>query len=96
MKKLPKIYQGDFDKEIKNNKELAYVSNSIDTDIVSDVASTIDKLFSSTRHIFNIPVIIKTKDKEYDTKIAGRVKNYIITLDNNVIFIKDIISISEK
>jgi len=96
MKKLPKIYQGDFDKEINNNKEVDYVSNSKEKDITPNVFSTIDKLFSSTRHTFNIPVIIKTKDKEYNTKIAGRIKDYIITLDNDVIFIKDIISIIEK
>ena len=96
MKKLPKIYQGEFNKEIKNNKESDYATNSDSVIKDENVLETLNKLFSSTRHTFNIPVIIKTKNKVYDTKIASKINNYIITLDNDVIFIEDIISIKEK
>lgn len=97
MKKLPKIYQGTFDKEIHNNKEMEYLS---EIDEIKEAKETVEdkisSLFSSSRHIFHIPVIIKTKDRVYNTKIAGKVKNYIITLDNDIIYISDIISIEEK
>ena len=50
----------------------------------------IRKLFKSSRYIFNINVLIKTDKKDYDTKIAGKVKNSLVTVDNEVIPIIEI------
>ena len=62
--------------------------------LVVEQRNAIKKLFKSSRYIFNIGVIIKTDKKEYDTKIIGKVKNSLITIDNveiPIIEIKDII-----
>ena len=99
MKKLPRIYQGTFEKEIHNNQNEEYISGK-ETETKKDFSFSVEEklssLFASSRHVFHIPVLIKTKSHVYDTKIAGKVKNYIITLDNDIIYLSDIVDIKEK
>lgn len=57
---------------------------------LSTVEEKIRKLFKSSRYIFNINVLIKTDKKDYDTKVAGKVKNSLVTVDNEVIPIVEI------
>ena len=96
-KKLPKIYKSSINKTINNNKKVDYVSKKVvsknkDSDIF-DINTKISDILNSNRHFFNTKVLIETKDKQYKTKLAGKIKDYIITLDNDIIFIKDIINI---
>ena len=60
------------------------------------IVDKIEKLLNRNGYIFNVDVVIKTKDKVYKTKIAGRVNNHLITLDNNIINISDIIDLEVK
>ena len=100
-KKLPKLFKKDVTKEHLNNTEIYYATNSKKTNTKKNnisnnesVESKLKKLFRSTRYVFNIGVIIKTKKKEYDTKIIGKMKNSIITEDNieiPIVEIEDII-----
>ncbi len=107
-KKLPRIFKVDIDKEINNNRDVYYVKNSDDFAFSSskykeennkekvNINEKINRIFNSGRHSFNVPVEIITKDKVYNTKIAGKIRNNIITLDNDVIKIEDIIDLNEK
>lgn len=108
MKKLPKIYQGDFSKKINNNKKYCYLENEEilnrkekiskneknkkDTNIVQ----TIDEIFKGMGYSYTVPVIIKTIDKRYETFLISRTKNKIVTLENEIINIDDIISLEIK
>lgn len=97
-KKLPEMFKNNIDKSHINNKEVCYVSkekviesNKINTETVEE---KIRKLFKSSKYVFNIGVIIKTKKKTYDTKVIGKIKNSLITEDNEtipIIEIEDII-----
>ncbi len=69
------------DKNIKLDRENSEELNVLDK---------IDQLFNTNGYIFNINVTIITKFKEYHTKIASKINNYIITLDNDIISIDDI------
>lgn len=101
MKKLPKIYQSEFVKKITNNKKVCYVKNQ-DEDFESNandkinISEKIDNIFKSIGHSYNIPLIIKTNTKEYNTNIIAKIKNNIITIDNEIIPISEIIYIEEK
>lgn len=57
------------------------------------VIEKIEKLLNRNGYIFNVDVVIKTSDKNYHTKIAGKINNHLITLDNDVINIDDIIDL---
>ncbi|MBQ2640225.1 MAG: hypothetical protein IJF92_05665 [Bacilli bacterium] len=93
MKKLPKIYQNNINKNINNNKRITYVNNK---DNIFSVKNTLDKIFTGVGYSYNIPVIIETNDKVYDTSIVTRTKRNIFTLDNDVIKIEDINNIIIK
>ena len=98
-RKLPKLLKKDVPKEHLNNKEVIIVSNK-DDDIIYEDNSTVEeklnKLFKSSRYIFNIDVVIVTDKKKYDTRIIGKFKNSIITIDNDEIPIIEIRNIIIK
>lgn len=94
--KLPKIFKSDVSKEHIHNTKSTYASSFTEKLIKNSnydnlsVEEKIKKLFRSTKYVFNIGVIIKTSKKDYDTKIIGKVKNSIITYDNDIIPIVEI------
>lgn len=99
MKRLPKIYQNSIDKKIKNNKVVSYVSNDMDRNnevVYTDISKTLDEIFSGYGYSYNIPVIIKTYTKTYDTSLVTRTENNVVTLDNDLIPIEQIVSITRK
>ena len=76
-KKLPNLFKKNVTREHVNNKKIAYSTETLKKDDLS-VEEKLKKLFKSSRYIFNIDVIIITKNKEYDTRIIGKIKNSII------------------
>ena len=96
--KKNKIFVNKINKSINNNQKYCDVLeeteevNNIDNNL--SVEDKLDKLFNSSGYVFNTNVKIITSDKIYKTKIAGKVNNHVITLDNDIIdisSIKDII-----
>ena len=85
-----------------NNNRKVYCSFLDDKlDVSSDRESDdpidfINRLNKGSSYIFNRKVIIETRDNRYDTKIAGKIGNRIVTLDNDSISIDDIVRIYEK
>lgn len=104
--KLPKVYQNPVQHKVDNNMKVfyekyynnkdTYIRTSLKENRVQDVNEKITELFNRNGYIFNLDVIIKTVNETLETKIAGKIKNYLITLDNKVIPISEIIEISEK
>lgn len=99
-KELPEIFKNKIDTSRSNNKKVYYTSENEkkkNEKTVSDyndnlltVEDKIRKLFKSSRYIFNINVVIKTDKKDYDTRVAGKIKNSLVTVDNEVIPIVEI------
>lgn len=56
----------------------------------------INNLSKSGSYIFGKNVVIITKNQKYETRIAGKLGNRIITMDNKSIDINDIIEIYQK
>ncbi len=109
-KKLPRIFQNDINKEINNNRSVYYVKSESDDFSFStrsekneknfveenNIEEKLNRIFKPGRHSFNVGVEIITTNQVYDTKIAGKVRDCIITLDNDVIAMKDIVDIKVK
>ena len=77
----------------KNNQKSCEVEEKVineDAVVNISVDEKIDKLFNTNGYVFSKNVEIVTNDKVYNTKIAGKVNNHIITLDNDIIKISDI------
>lgn len=94
MKKRPHLFRNNINKEINNNMKVYYTNSYSENENTID--EKLNKLLEKNGYIFNLDVIIKTNDSTYDTRLAGKIKNYLITLDNKIIPIKDIIEITEK
>lgn len=104
MKKLPSIYKNSINKKINNNKNYCCLKESenninntninINNIIDKNINSTLDSIFNSVGYPYNINVLIKTKNKNYNTYLVTRNNSTITTLDNEIINIGDIISIN--
>lgn len=103
IKKLPKIYQNSIDKHINNNKKTCYIRNITDKENIvlntmdnNEIDLVIDEIFNDIGYSFNIPVIIKTNNKTYETSLITRTNGYLLTLDNQKIKLDDIVFIQRK
>ena len=100
-KKLPKVFANKIEKKINNNEKVYYGSKSEIKPKVNernelDVLKQINRIFSSTRYVYKADVVINLKDRVITKKIIGRNKNELITMDNEIIKIDDIINIDFK
>lgn len=96
---LPRVYQNRNVGNINNDQEFFYSANPSKekTNIKNvNLDSKINNLFKSNKYIYKISVNIKTKTSDFDTVVIGKTNNNLITLDNTLIPIKDIIDINEK
>lgn len=101
IKKLPEIFRNNIDKKINNNKEVYYsfINNNLDNENNlndKNINDVIDELFNSDGVVYSIRVIISTNSKVYDTYLVARTSTYLLTIDEERILIKDIISLQIK
>lgn len=97
-KELPGIYKSEMGSRVNRNRNVYHISSDESSSkkafsSIKDgmtVEEKLKKLFQSSRYIFNIGVEIITGKKIYHTKIAGKVKNSIVTIDGEVIPIIEI------
>ena len=100
MKDLPKVFHNKIDKKINNNESVFYSSNKKtnngnDSADSRNVIQKINSIFSSPNYVYKANVEITLKDKTITKRIIGRNKDYIITMDNNLIAISDIVDIRQ-
>ena len=107
-KKLPKVFQNKIDKDISNNNKFYYSANKEESNnetkaetkskIIkpNNINKKINEIFSSPSYVYKANVDVTTKDSTIKTKIIGRNKSYLITMDNKTIPINDIVDIKLK
>ena len=96
MKDLPKVFHNKTNKKFNNNRNVFYSNNNYNENDANDprtVLQKINEIFSSPNYVYKANVEITLKDKKVAKRIIGRNKNYIITMDNDLIPINDIIDI---
>lgn len=96
---LPNVFQNNNIKYEDNSQDLFYSKNNTNTrkqPTKVDINTQIKNIFSSTSYVYKINVIITTTSKTFETTIIGKSNNYLITINNELISIKDIIDIQEK
>ena len=95
MKDLPKVFKNNLDKKFDNNRSVYYSSNKNKEEVRDSrtVLQKINDIFASPNYVYKANVEITLKDKKVTKRIIGRNKNYIITMDNMLIPIEDIVDI---
>ncbi len=86
-KELPKVFHNTITKPIHNNKQIFYGNEERNTKEVS-----VDDLFEINK-VYRTDVKITTHEKTIEKKVIGRTQNNLITFDNEIIAIANIISI---
>ena len=106
-KKLPKVFQNKIDKDVSNNDKYYYSANKTNDNNVKEsvnkkvikpknINKKINEIFASPTYVYKANVEITTKNSTITTKIIGRNKSYLITMDNKTIKIDEIIDIKVK
>ena len=98
MKKLPDLFTNTFDKKIDNNEEYITIkNNNTDTKKYTkyEILKKIDNIFKSTDYIYKTKVNITLKDKDMICTIIGKTNTSLITIDNELININNIINIKK-
>ena len=105
MKELPKVFHNKLDKKINNNENVFYSNNNDSTNSFlketnvkkeKNIIQKINEIFSSPNYVYKANVEIILKDKTITKRIIGRNKDFIITMDNELIRISDIIDIKTQ
>lgn len=95
MKKLPKIYKED-NLQIKVNNKTKCIVELNNEEYKENNLNVINDIFSGLGYPFNVLLTIKTKKEEKTTSLIGKTEKAIITLDNEIIPIAEILSITRK
>lgn len=102
MDKKPELFVNKLNRSIENN-ERVYYSNIREEkveledkkeDLKTNVSEKINNIFKSSNYVYKAEVKIKLKDKDIVKKIIGKNQKYLITIDNELIPISEIIDIS--
>ena len=81
------IYKNIINKQINNNKNYCVLDNIYKNDI--------NEFFEDISSIYKNKYLIETNNKEYNTHLIGKTDNYLITFNDEKIYIEDIISIKK-
>lgn len=96
-KKIPSVFASKIDKKINNN-ETYYKSSEVKNISLNknDIDKKIHDIFNSSDYIYRANVIITLKSGEIKKKIIGKNNNSLITIDNELIPIEDILDIKKS
>lgn len=108
-KKLPGVFQNPIDHPVKNNKDYFYLDKKemerektpeltkeekVKKELFgTNVNQKINQIFSSANYIYKADVEIELQDKTITTKIIGKNGRSLITFDNELISVDDIVDI---
>lgn len=104
-KELPKVYANKIDKEIRNNVSVSYNKDDNflenDNELVTkneknNINQKINNIFNADNYIYKADVIITLKDKSVTKRIIGKNSTHLITYDNELIALTDIVDIRYK
>lgn len=93
-KKLPNVFHNKITKNINNNDNVYYGKGEREEKIsIVDIKQKINEIFASPNYVYKANVEITLKDKTVTKRMIGRNKDYLITMDNELIPIDSIINI---
>jgi len=99
-KKLPGIFANKITKKISNNDMVSYATKE---EVIKKVGKKdininekLNKLFNANRYAYKIDVLLTTKEGTNHKKVIGRNKTHLITMENELIPIVDVLDIEMK
>ena len=93
MSDLPNIFKGKVGENINNNKDMIYTSNNREEVKSKSIDAKINDIFSAKDFVYKKKVTIITKNGAITKEVVGINDKGLLTLDNEVINLKDILDI---
>ena len=102
-KKIPKVLANKIEKKAGNNEDI-YYSHEDKTDERKssftkikgkNINQKLNEIFNSANYIYKADVRLVLKDKTINKRIVGRNATHLITIDNELIPLTDIIDIEK-
>ena len=91
---LPKVYANIINEELDNTQKIYYSSTDKNVRVdKKNIISKINNIFKSPNYIYKKDVIIKTQLGEQRQTIIGKSGDNLLTINNQLININDIINI---
>ncbi len=105
-KKIPKVFANDINTD-GNNKNVFYSKSNesveakeekivFDDNSNKNVGQKINDIFNSSSYVYKADVVIKLKDEVVTKRIVGKNRTHLITMENELIPISDIVDIKRK
>lgn len=102
-KKIPKVFANKVDSD-GNNERVFHSTDEVLVDEKKESKFSYDKninqkindIFNSSNYIYKADVLIKLKNESVTKRIVGRNSTHLITMENELIPISDIIDIEKK
>ena len=95
MDKLPKVFANPINKVFNNYQNEYKGSINYTRNIKKNINNELNKIFSSKNHIAKSRVRITLPNEVLITDIIGKTNNNVLTMDNRLIKISDILDIEK-
>lgn len=102
-KKIPKVYANKIEGKAGNNKDVYYshLKDDVSDDrgsrvLEKNVNQKINDIFNSTNYVYKADVRLTLKSGTVTKRIVGRNSTHLITIDNELIPLTDILDIEKS
>ncbi|MBR2841081.1 MAG: hypothetical protein IKF01_04335 [Bacilli bacterium] len=92
-KKIPKVFQNEVNSD-GNNEKVSYTDKNESED--TNINKKIEKIFNSKGYVYKADVDIKLKSGWTNKRIVGRNSSNLITMENELIPIVNILDIKMR
>lgn len=100
MNKDNKVFANEINKKINNNEKIYYSNLNTKEEVketkniyTKNIYQKINDIFNSRSYIYKADVVLTTKNGTYTKRLVGKNSNYLITVDNELIPIVDVLDI---
>ena len=93
MNKLPNVFASPITKKLNNYQDLYRSDKDIKTYNPKDINKKINEIFGSLNHVYKSRVRITMNDGIHEEEIVGKTNINLLTIDNKLIKITDILDI---
>ena len=95
MNKLPNVFASPITKKLNNYQDLYRSDREIKTYNQKDINKKINEIFGSLNHVYKSRVRITMNDGIHEEEIVGKTNINLLTIDNKLIKITDILDIEK-
>ena len=95
MNKLPNVFASPINKKLNNYHDLYRSDRAVKSYNPKDINKKINEIFGSLNHVYKSRVRITMDDGIHEEEIVGKTNINLLTIDNKLIKITDILDIEK-